>query len=153
NPLSYFSYTKSVSSTTDNHPLLADTSWVQPWLSPRVRRAGPGGSFSWLSSILPSSPSLRGAAPMSMRRASLAGSLAVACIAAAAGFWAGNAVDRTRAEEGTKGKAAAKTYKTGDGGENYLRQSPAAVAVGGKNCDYGLGDCAADKLKPYPAPC
>jgi hypothetical protein len=89
---------------------------------------------------------------MSMRRASLAGSLAVACIAAAAGFWAGNAVDRTQAEEGTKGKAAtAKTYKTGDAGENYLRQSPAAVAVGRENCDYGLGDCAADKLKPYPA--
>src|SRR5262249_1265477 len=90
---------------------------------------------------------------MRMQRVSLAGPLAIAGLAAALGFWAGNAVDRSRAEEkgGAKNAAApAKTYKPTDAGDGYLRQSPAAVAVGREECDYGLGDCAASKLKPYP---
>ncbi len=87
---------------------------------------------------------------MKLRRVSLAGPLAVAGLAGLLGFWAGNAVDRTRAEERAAKEAPAKAYKAGDAGPNYLRQSPAAVAVGREECDYGLGDCAADKLKPYP---
>jgi cytochrome c peroxidase len=90
---------------------------------------------------------------MRMQRVSLAGPLAIAGLAAVLGFWAGNAVDRSRAEEKGGAKNAAtptKTYKSSDAGETYLRQSPAAVAVGREECDYGLGDCAASKLKPYP---
>src|SRR5262249_38615768 len=90
---------------------------------------------------------------MRMQRVSLAGPLAIAGLAAALGFWAGNAVDRSRAEEKGDGKnaaAPAKTYKSTDAGDGYLRQSPAAVAVGREEHDYGLGDCAASKLKSYP---
>ena len=88
---------------------------------------------------------------MITRRASLAGSLVVGCVAAAVGFWAGNAVDHTQAGEGTKGDtSSAKSYKSSKGSDSYLRQTPAAVAIGREKCDYGLGDCASDKLKPYP---
>jgi cytochrome c peroxidase len=89
---------------------------------------------------------------MTTRGASLAGSLVVGCVAAAAGFWAGNALDRTHAEDGATGDVRpAKTYKAGQSSDNYLRQTPAAIAVGREPSDYGLGDCAADKLKQYPA--
>jgi cytochrome c peroxidase len=91
---------------------------------------------------------------MNARRASLAGSLVVGCVAAAIGFWAGNAVDRTRAEERAVAETApGKVGKTTDSGNGYLLQSPGATATGRENIDYGLGDSAAAKLKPYPMPC
>jgi hypothetical protein len=91
---------------------------------------------------------------MNTRGASLTGSLVVGCVAAAVGFWAGNAVDRTRAEERAVAKTApGKVGKTTDSGNGYLLQSPGATATGRENIDYGLGDSAAAKLKPYPMPC
>src|SRR5262249_50634318 len=94
---------------------------------------------------------------MTVRRASLGGSLAVVGVAALVGFWAGNAVDRSRGQArpapATPPAKPPKPSKAADGGDTYLKQSPGAIADGRESCDYGLGECAADKLKPYPAPC
>ena len=45
-----------------------------------------------------------------------------------------------------------KGWKAGGAGDNYLRQSPGAVAIR-KPTDWGLGDGHISKLKPYPQPC
>jgi cytochrome c peroxidase len=75
-------------------------------------------------------------------------------VTALAGFWAGSALDRTKAEE-RRGSAAAvdrpdQPYATSSGGDRYLRQSPAAKAAGRQETDWGLGESHASKLKPYP---
>lgn len=86
---------------------------------------------------------------------STAGSLALAGLAAALGFWAGNATERGSAQDRADGKTPAATpekgYAKGKSNGQYLFQSPAAMAVGRAQTDYGLGDCAASKLQPYPA--
>jgi cytochrome c peroxidase len=89
---------------------------------------------------------------MNLRRVTVAGPLAIAGLAAAIGFWAGNHVERSTAQEkdGAKPSApAAKDDAQHTGGDQYLRQSPAAKADRDDN-DYGLGDCYYTKLKPYP---
>lgn len=82
------------------------------------------------------------------------------------GFVAGSAVDRGEAQEtksrkqaGAKaakadgsvgGSTADKSYDTERAGATYLKQSPAAVASGRAETDYGLGENHGSKLPPYP---
>jgi cytochrome c peroxidase len=77
--------------------------------------------------------------------------LLVILLALAAGFWAGNALDRISAQDRQAQNGSADTEKstparTGD----YLRQSPGAKRQHGLDNDYGLGDCYVTKLKAYP---
>src|SRR5439155_10888096 len=82
-------------------------------------------------------------------------------VAAAAGFWSGNALDRSSAEdklrrkEGPAPSVASRSpdraaTRTPAAGDYYLQQSPEAKAVNREDNDYGLGDCHVSRLKPYP---
>jgi cytochrome c peroxidase len=76
--------------------------------------------------------------------------LAVAGLAALVGYWAGTTTDRSVAQENKGKTATGKSYTTADATPLYMKQSPGARAVNTTESDYGLGDCHASKLKPYP---
>src|SRR5437868_2604438 len=89
---------------------------------------------------------------MNPRRVSITCSV-VAVLAAALGFWAGNTVEPSVAQERSKTKAAASLIRSSpadEPGDAYLRQSPAATASGREFCDYGLGPNHVSKLPAYP---
>jgi cytochrome c peroxidase len=92
---------------------------------------------------------------MSKGRASFAGLTVLAGLMAVLGFFAGSAVGPSHAEDrraNGPGHGPAETPAAPrPAADQYLRQSPAAVAEGREPNDYGLGDNAAAKLKPYPA--
>src|SRR5260370_16506786 len=85
--------------------------------------------------------------------------LLVILLALAAGFWAGNALDRISAQDRQARNGSADTEKSSvtekskgrAGDSTYLRQSEGAKRQHGLDNDYGLGDCCVTKLKPYPA--
>ncbi|HZU36823.1 MAG TPA: hypothetical protein VFA18_12970, partial [Gemmataceae bacterium] len=88
---------------------------------------------------------------MKIRR--LGGSLITVLVATGVGFVAGNALDRSVARDGGSAPASPRTKKAeaaGRASDQYLRQSPAAVAENYHDNDYSLGDCYGSKLKPYP---
>ena len=92
---------------------------------------------------------------MGMRRASVAGLLAVAGLTAVLGFFAGSAVGPGQAQDRPAGGAKSDPQEKPSGahsqGEQYLRQSPAACADDREPNDYGLGENHVSKLKPYPS--
>lgn len=47
-------------------------------------------------------------------------------------------------------REASRTYASADAGDTYLKQSPAAIATGRIETDYGLGDNHGSKLPHYP---
>jgi cytochrome c peroxidase len=90
---------------------------------------------------------------MSACKASVTGSLAIALLAGLLGFWAGNALDRSAAQQNQPDKvpiAKSKPEAVPPAGDQYLRQSPAARATDRPPTDYGLGPNHVSKLKPYP---
>ncbi len=65
------------------------------------------------------------------------------------GFLFGSALDRSDAQDANPARLASKP-PSAETGENFLRQSPAAVATGRAATDWGLGDGHVSRLPQYP---